>query len=465
MSRVIIRRRFVGKIIKILAWGAVTLVSLLIVLIVTVVLLNLWDDPLSPDIEELLAASPEQIQVENNGYFAWIGVIGPSSESPHAWGLRWYKEAIEADKSLSNQEFELAIEKDKRQQALSVEDLICSQVETCLEAVASNPEEARSVLIKGREDIERGDEAINFPEYQEAWRPDASYYSRVPDNARVFRSLSAIRFALDVAEGHDDKALLRLDREMRFHVRQMKGSVSIIHKMTAISSFRTDLLLLNQYMLTKPKAARQRVDRLAAMLAPLPPDAIRMREVFENEPRIYIRFFLTMKGGDFGNKYFGYGSDKSENKGEYVWRFMYHPRMTANEYMRMNRAQFTIDELSGDNYRQALVKSQQQINAERDFLVMRNTIGHILTNIALQDYSGYLMKRDDLVALYAMVGLQLDLIRDGVSDKKSIAYSISNAELRHPFTGNAPEWDSEFRTLSYSSLAAYKCNKPLEVRF
>lgn len=460
------------KILRILGKGLLLLAAIPVVFGIFLILYNLRDDSLDPEVEKLLAAAPPQIPVEKNGYFAWIGVVGPEDQAPEAWGRRWYDEALLADRKpvekVGEPASDFAIDAEKRNDGLRAEDFACSKVESCLEAVAARPDEARAILAKGRVALARGDVAVTFPAYQEVWRPDYSVASRLPGYINFFRQLSATRFALAVAEGRDDEALTRLGREMAFHTRQMQGAVTLIEKMVAMASLLTDTQLLSQYIARKPEAARQRADLLASLLAPLPTDATQMQSVILTELRIVARQFLSLVNTPDMSVIAGLESENGIKQflGRTLWLNLYLPHASANEHFHLHSRLLAADGLSGDAYRRALADSRQQTEAAaQNVYVLRNPLGHILVSIAIPDYGSYYLRRDHMIAQRAMAALQLDLLRKNVTDADAIAQALPAAGLIHPHTGAAPVWDKATRILSYAPLAERSADRGLSLHF
>lgn len=442
--------------------------TLALVLISLFTLINMWDEALDPALEKLLTTRPTQIPPEQNGYFAWVGVVGPSDQSPDIWGYRWYQEALLADKRSAGESQPLDIDSEKPKRELVARDIPCDKIESCLESVIADPDKARVLIEKGRDVLERGDLAVSIPDYQEAWRPDFAIASPVPTYANLYRQLSATRFALGVAEGRHAEALTRLGQEMAFHIRQMRGASTLIEKLVATAHLRGNLLLLSQFIRHSPRTAGQEADRLAAMLAPLPADATQMRSVMEMELRTNTRLFLSLARQQKP------ATEQSEATGPIPltqWqgasmKAFYLPNASANELFKRYHSILASDTLSGDAYRQALASSRQEIEAAtQNTYVLYNPVGHILVNTATLDYGSYLLRRDDLVALHAMVNFQLDLLRKNIGDGEAIAQALSGASLVHPYTGEKPVWNKASRTLSHAAISIRSgTTKTLDIR-
>lgn len=452
-----------NKALRILGKGLLLILAIPVVFYLVLLLSNLRDDPIDPELAKLIVTAPPQIPAAENGYFAWIGVQGPADQTPESWGQRWFQEALAMDKTMTGIESgtDLAINAGKREEGLRAEEIACARIETCLENVSAHPDLARSVLEKGRITLARGDAALAYPAYQEAWRPDSTVVSFLPNHPHLWRHLSATRFALAVADGRHNEALDRQGREMDFHIRQMQGAQTLIEYLLAAASLRTDTGLLNQYMAREPQAARQRAERLAPLLTPLPENATRLKTLLLTEARIQSRTLLFLMDHNKSSQSFS-GNWFSDTLLGPLWL----PQATANASYDKYRRIAAPDDLTGTAYRQALADISREADSEaQSTYVLRNPIGHILNNIAQPNYTSYFLRRDDLIAQRAMVAFQLALLRQGITDTKGIAQALPAAGLIHPYTGEKPVWDETSRTLSYAALPARNGNKSLDVRF
>lgn len=457
--------------LKVIGIGLLALAAIPVVLYLALVLSNLRDDDLDPGAAKLLARVPDQIPIAENGYFAWVGVGGPATVPPEAWGKRWVEESLAADKKAAGfgTSTPLAIESERRKCELDAKLLPCNKPETCFAEVAAKPEFARATLAKGAVTLARCDVAIGRPAYQEPWRPDFSVGSYFPVSPVFWRQLSATRFALAVTEKRHDEALNQLGKEMAFHTRQMRGAVSLVEKLLATAYLRNDYLLLNQYLLLYPEAAKQRAEEISRMLAPLPPEAVDLSAAMETEWLQVARLFPAVQS-DITAAMWGSSTEERQGStlGDRIWNAiaspLFLPTATTNELHRLRRPLFVVDSQSGSAYRQALadVKQQQRSLSEHYGFSLRNPIGHVLVLVGASDMTGYFARRDDLLAVHEVVALQLHLLRQGVSETNAVGRAIAAAGLVHPFTGAAPAWDAASRTLIYPTLPERK-NEPLAI--
>lgn len=443
------------KVLKLVAVILAIVIALPVGLAMFLVLINLQDDQLDPAAASVLAAVPEQIADERNGYFAWVGVLGPADQLPAVWGYRWYQEVLQQDKRAQAGDHSLAINVEVRQETLRAADIPCAAIDACLLGVRKRPAVARRSLEKGRITLERGDMALAMPGYQEAWRPDYSVTSLSPPYAYRYRELSATRFALDVAEGRYDQALNRLGQLVSFHARQAQGATTLIEKVLALASLQRDFLLVNQFVLDAPKVARNHLDQLDALLAPLPEGAVRLTTALESEFRGTARLFQSL-GSEVAfaapEGMLGPGL-LPRWLGKALVRRLYLPQASINAHFALYRGLFAAEGQAAGDYRLALADARHRIeSATESVFAVRNPVGHILVRLAANDYRKLYLRRDDVLALQAMVRFQLARLRRNESDGESIIRALPDAGLAHPHTGALPHWDEAHRRLSHAAL-------------
>lgn len=455
------------KLLKIVAVVLAILFALPLGLLALLLFANWQDEPLDPAAAVLLAAAPEQIPVERNGYFPWIGVLGPAAQPPGAWGYRWYQAALQADKSALAKQAPLPISREIRQESLRASDIPCRDTAACLGAVSARPEAARAVLARGYLTLERGDMARAAPDFQEAWRPDFSLASPMPAHAHRYRDLSATRFALAVAEGSHEAALEQLLQNVAFHVRQAQGAQTLIEKMLALVSLQGDYLLVNQFILREPAAARLHIERLEALLTPLPERAVRLNSVLQTEFRGTARLYLALARQEVLSADRGLlgAARLSPWMMHWLGSRLYLPHASINAHFVLFRQLLAADDLMAEDYRRALAEAgQAREAATKSAYALRNPIGHVLMRAAVTDYGSFFLRRDDVLSLRAMVAFQLERLRHNEGDAEAIARAVATAGLAHPYTGTAPRWDAATRFLIHTAHPARRGNDALAIR-
>lgn len=458
---------FMSRFFRLLGVGLLVAIGIVAILGITLVLYNFEDDELDPQVARLLMETPRQIPAGDNGYFAWIGVVGPDAVEPHEWGRRWFEEALAADRE--RRPPPLAIEAEIEPDQLRVDGIPCDKIEKCLDEVSERPADVHGVLEQAMGMLSRCDAAMDYANYQEPWRPRLGFSSSFPRYSFVCRDLQATRFALAAAEARDEEALGYLDKEIDFHIRQMRGAVTLLDKMVSISYLHWDYLLVNQYLLRRPDAASLHIERLGKMLATLDANASSMAAVLKTEWQLVARGFLELPNmaSSMDEADGGLWVEQGGLIDRAVTGLFYLPNATVNEYYRWYVPIANLEKLSGESYRRAITAIESNQATDRDAgifgLTLRNPAGCILTLIGQPAFLSYINVSDDLLALRAAVEFQLELLSRGVTDEDAIKQAVAAAKLVHRFTGEVAIWDKESRTLVYSAPPQGD-GKPLAIR-
>ncbi len=444
--------------LRFFGYGLLIVFAVILVLVAALVLNNLDDEALHPEVVRLLATAPSQIPAEDNGYFAWIGVLGPQDVSPYAWGRRWFEEALAADRE--RQGPTMAIESEIRDVSPQLNNTPCNEIENCLDAVAMRPADARQLLAQAKVLLERCDSILVFSDYQEPWRPQWSFRSAFPHYQFKCSRLQAMRFALAAADHHDEDALGYLEKEMAFHIRQVRGAFSLIEKVVAIAHLQRDYLLLNHYLLSRADVAKRHSKRLAVMLAPLDERTSGLTAILETEFLLAVRSALELPNwaslSEMDDDEPGIVSSGPVDR--IISEWFYLPNATANRYYKAYSRLFDIERLSGEAYSAALadIGSSQDAGegGELSVFTLRNPVGNLWLMMGQpgETMQRYFQLRDDLLALRAGVAFQLDLLGRGIRDEESIAKELTAARLIHRFTGKAAIWDESSHGLTYPAV-------------
>lgn len=124
------------------------LIALPVVLYLAVLLCNLKDDDLRPEVKRLIEEHPPQMAANENGYFAWIGIMGPADQPSHDWGYLWFQAVTdrERDMGVCGSFGNIPIQAEVRQERISESEFVCKEIESCLEEVTAAPEATRKLL-------------------------------------------------------------------------------------------------------------------------------------------------------------------------------------------------------------------------------------------------------------------------------------------------------------------------------
>jgi hypothetical protein len=445
-------RRFFRKAGRFLIFAFLGLLALL-VLLYAVAVSYMQDEPLDVDLAALLAEAPPPIDPNRNAYFAWIGIQGTTDESAHAWGQRWYEQALSIDAGYCRDTpvVHPAVESTLRRDEWPT-DGMCSRVGTCLDKVAKEPGRARALLTAIRPTLDRADSAMTYPEYQEAHRPDFCLHSPFAPYPRGWHSASAARFALDVAEDRHAEAITRLARETRFHVLHMAGAETMFDKMVAASYVRNNYLLLASYLRRHPDRALAHGEQIAAILAPLPAEATSLRKPLRAESKGMARLVLDLpKQSEGFSKLASSLASEPSWLADVIMFLTFQPRATANEGYAFD-ARYIDAEAMGDNeYRIAIADAARYARnynwAVTEHFVPHNFVGRILASVHMKNPLNFQFRRDDLLVIRAVLARRFSLLRQGASI--DMATFAKDPAFIHRYTGESPHWDAEARALVY----------------
>jgi hypothetical protein len=437
---------------RFLAIGVALLLVLTVGLGAALILRNFSDDELLPEVLQLLQERPGQITADENGYFAWIGVVGPADVDPHLWGRRWFAQALTADKDVVSGELPIDSEVDSSYSQR--EGIPCVGAEGCLAEVGNHQDVANEILQQFSRQLDRCDAVLGYKNYQEAWRPDLKFSSPFPHYPFVCGRIKAVRIALAVAEQRDSQVIAHLEDEIALHVRQLKGSITLLEKLLAIRSLRNDYLLLNDYLIKRPEIVSLYSDRIELLLAPLDKKARSMAEVLKSEWLFSARSFLgleelTSKSIDHEKGIFTHEYGVIDRMADTL---LFLPNATVNETFQWYSELADLEQLSGDDYLAAIANVGEHQETDSDFsfsdLTFRNPVGSILASISRPYMLNYFKARDELLAIGASVAFHYRLIRQEIQDHE-IHGAVENAQLFHRFTGEKAVWDRENRQLVY----------------
>lgn len=457
---------FISRIISVLFHGLVFLVlglfALVLLLGAAVLVANWNDEPLDSELKNLLSERPPQIDPQRNGYFAWIGIMGPESTAPQAWGQRWYQEALAIDAALRLKDSSPNPAADaERRKSTWPKGGPCRRPDTCFADVAADPAKLRVLLEEARPTLARADAAVAYAEVQEPVRPNITAASPMPSYPSDWLAASAARFVFDVREGRHDTALARLAGEHRFHLAHAAGAASLLDKVVAISYLRGDYLLLADYLHRHPDAAREHIALIDAILKPLPEAALSLTMVLRNESKAVANLMLNLPNTS--------PDGQSLPAAKRMMWVIFQPQASANAAYRSFADSVAVESLTGEAYRSAIaaVRRTQMKQATQTPVWRRlhisNPVGRILLSIGSPNFESYWLRRDDLRVLHAALALRVRLLKAGrpVSDMAALATA---PELVHPFTRASPHWDEQAQALAYPASELLKDKEALSIK-
>lgn len=446
------------KLLGFLKWTAIVLLCTPVLIYLIWITGNLRNDELNPELTGLLAQRPAELNEKDNAYFDTIGLAAPTDMDPHAWGMAWFAQASANDRAFLEDRPDAPIKLAGYPLSGKQVELPCSQKDakhTCLEEIALNPAAGQKHLEREAPLLRRFD-ALLDKDYREPYR-EASFKSEIAPRGPEFRAtrLAQIRFVLEVAKGNDDAALNGWQRETAFILRQARNSHTLIDAMVATAALNRYQKLLADYLTKHPKAAHSRAKQLLAMLEPFDRSALTLRPAFASEAVFSTRSLLSPQASLAAAA--GEEITPIAKIAQVLAAPLFDRQATANELAAHTLEYARITTLEGDSYRNAIAKMAEKQNQAQavdatELFHYHNPIGKIMLAIVPPDYSKYLYRNDDVLANKRLMAFAIDLLSRNVTSPKQIAAEIDakRGDLKHPYTGEVPNWDVKNRTLSYS---------------
>lgn len=409
---------------------------------------NLHDEPLNPELSALLAQTHSTLPEADNAYFATLGLAAPADIEPHAWGVEWFKQAVENDAAALAGKPIAEIKLATLSFAPSNDKLPCGNKSApigCLDEVAAHPEITQQLLANEALLLHRFD-ALLDKNIAEPYRTTAMQ-SDIPARAVLMRAslLGVLRIALDMQQKHDERALTRWKNETVFLLRFAKNSHSLIDKMVLDAALVRYQKLLADYLSTHPKAS---LPGVLAMLEPFNHEAVSLHSAYENEALFSARVILAMTTTSVADS--AQQASLSPLQSKFAMLFL-DRNATANGLANWGMSWGKIAALQGETYRAAI--TQRPDEEEKSFwplLSYHNPIGVFLVEVGKPNFATYLYRTDEVLANKQLLLFMLDARAGKVTAEKMAQEIVAQqTQLQHPYTGLLPVWDAQTHTLSY----------------
>lgn len=451
------------KALKFAMWTAIALLSTPVLIYLIWLTGNLKDDALDPELAALLARTPSQIDEKNNAYFDTLALSIPENMEPHAWGVSWFAQVSANDQAaLAGRHVNPVKIEAYPDKSAQVAQFCAKPESSCLNEVAANKNGAQQYLDQNAFILQRYD-ALPGKDYQEPYRKLSAWSTFAPRAQQVRAAkLALTRIALEISQGNDEMALSRWQKETAFLRLQAKNSYSLIDKMVVDSLLVRYQRVLADYLSTRP--AQLNAPQIQAMLAPFTREALSLQPAFENEAIQVARTFINLtpeNATEIGQ------TEEADISAQWILQLLspfLDRNATANMIAANNLEWARIATLKDAAYRTALASKPMSDPSFK--LSYHNPAGTYLANISEPDFTTYLYKNDLVIANSRLLALASDLIARDITSSEQIAQEIIDRrdQLKHPFTGEAPVWDKNARTLSYPVPQRFSGQKPLTIR-
>lgn len=418
-------------------------------LLLVVVLVNLHDEALDPEVTALLAVQTLP-PVAGNAYVYMQGMTAPQDADPSAAGEKRLLLLAEADRAdqraIATDEASLPTPGDK--------DGCDAFKRNCLAQDSDERALARAWLQRH----DRYAERCAALERMQAWREThvpTSIHAPLPA-LQPLLSCQRIRFAraaADLASGNPHAALARILSGLALERRALSGSATVLGKQVALAAAARSLLTLSDLTAAVPEAIRREEKALRTALEPLTAEERSQAGAFHNEFRSFIRFMqiLEAKKGTIRM------SEHIGEHGAYTWladTLLLSPGATINHQWKVRKAYLALEAAPAGGFdaaRERADKSLSGLEARLAPGALYNPVGKVLSGTAVPDFAGYILRMHDLDALLRLVGLQAEMTL--MQDEKALSGLLAQARFADPYSGRPMAFDATRKNLSFELRA------------
>lgn len=430
------------SVFKLLFWAVAAL-------LLVVVMINLRDEALDPEVTALLAEQAPQ-SVADNAYVYLQGMAAPQGTDPKAAGEKRLLLLAETDRadqpSIAASAMPLP--------APGAKDGCEAFKRNCLIQVSEEKDLARAWLERHDSYAERCAEMERMPAWRETHIP-TSINAPLPA-LQPLLSCQRIRFAraaVDLASGRPNAALARILNGLALERRALSGSATVLGKQVALSAAARSMLTLSDLASAAPETIRREEKAVRAALQPLTADERSQAAAFRNEFRSFIRFMQELEGKKGTIRI----SEHIGEHGAYTWladTLLFSPGATINHQWKVRKAYLTLEAVPAGEFAAARQRADEALSALQARLTpgaLYNPVGKVLSGTAVPDFAGYILRMHDLDALLRLAALQAEIVL--MQDDKAIPALLAQARFADPYSGRPMAFDAGKKGLSFEPRA------------
>lgn len=437
--------------------AAVTALATLVVAVLVYV--NWSDEPLSEEAARLLAPVDADIS-DDNGYVHLVGVMAPADEDSLHLAREWITTFGAAE---TRAEVETAKVRFGRPLAfIGNESELCKpDVLPCLPLAAQRAHSWRAMLDVNAQLVERVRRMEASPRYREAYF--AHLHAAPNPDFKLTASLLVLDLiALDAQEGRIDSALVALDRRIAYDRRMLAGSSSLISGMVAANRLRRDFALLGEIVAAYPGKLAAHRSRLLAMTQPvtLPEIRLYMVRYMQAEATLFTAGMPRLLEPENAPDPNG----KLSLQDWLMIKVFYQPNATLNWYarghLRFLRRTGEFDPADLGGYRANIASDFGERNDELLKLsILYNGVGKVLASLAGTNYSEYIVRLSDLMAISRLAHLQV-LVAFAKPRADVPSLLARDERFFDPYSGKPMQWEPEPRRIAVGLKAQQSQGRP-----
>jgi hypothetical protein len=436
---------------------AAVFLSFIAILVITV-LINLYDEPLKPEVTALMREPDYVVRDDQNGYFLLRAIDADASLDAYETGL-----------NIVNREEALFRENPARSNynvpALQYKKIAdfdwnlhrCDQtLENCAHADLKNRNQLMQLLAKNAILLKRYELMQKLGEFEE--HPIPAPAAMLPAYGPLVKASNMIttQAEFEIADGKLDEGIHRLQKNDRFLRLLLQKSSTLISRMIAVAMMRQQVRTVSDLVEMYPQLAKQYGESLSALVRPLTTDEQAFSSVFSNEAR-FLSFFQYLNVDDIAPA----DADLVELPRIFTYRinrFFFNRNATLNLMGESRLELIKAANQKASRYDEL----RQQIADKEEVLIQHpnlpyvhylyNPLGKILFTVGSTSdiYFSYLERSADLDGYLRLAGLQIDIRRKNLQESEIETYIASAPEpFRSPYDGKPMTWDAKAKQLQF----------------
>jgi hypothetical protein len=434
--------------IRVVKWVALVCIAF----VAAVVVLNLFDEELSPNVEAL-AMRPQPVPARDNAYLALLGIDAPAGVDAVDEGLRLVEEnerEIVRPMADRRREFESFYRSQTAAGAVRPRGPRAPTCEApalpCVRVSVSREEEIRAQLEIRSTQVDRYLQALQMPAFEETATFDLLAFL-YPTGHWEPRRLLLMKAALDAQQGRRAEAVHFLTDDLRFWTSVLDRGSSLVVAMLAARAVRVDLAVLSELIGEPDIDLSSYADSIRNAATPSPWLGRGFSRTLAHEFELSER---NVRSAAHDGPESATRLDRVQDR-----IFIYGMNMNATRnrsaeaYAMLQR---TLEPMPASCPEVARLPWTLGRFIEWNVDWVYNPIGKWLTSLSAYSYPEYALRLCDTVAHMALVRAQLELRLAGASGS-DIAKVLSRTDLANPHTGQPFDWADGARELSFTLMA------------
>lgn len=444
--------------IKILKWGAIVFLVVVLAIPALLLAINAIDEDLKPEVAAFAQPFKPRFSDKENAYYAIMGFLAAEGQDPHVVGRRIvaeYESQLAKDPLLSGFKRELYLGGPKLVEKGKVRELCDLQKGPCsLANYVAKEAEIERMLMDNRVLFERYRLLYTYPHFEEAATPTLA--EPAPSYPVIIALLSNGEIAIKVKRGETAKALDMLEQDILFWRRVLSESRAVVTKAVAASVLHRDYHLLSEILNSDADVAKSHYEQLARMTALLNQDELNIKEgvrrAFLDGNDAVNRNYMEMRREPFRNP--------SAIIPNWAWPF-YHPNASINQDYEAIKMHAELAAMPAFQFVKEREQTRNRINAHFDFEenlgwhTLYNPVGKFLNSISGRgDFSDYIARMHDLDGYVRLVALHLQIRSKGLADAEIPGF-LQTTDKRYvdSYTTQPMQWDAKQRLLFFNGLS------------